>query len=435
MSNFANAFASALVAEGMSVVNTATPKLEKLVGDESKKKEGTFVLQGQELATDKGFRNVSHIWYDKTMTYEQGLEEIERGRAITEDIQATVSEMRPAVDKKGNFAFYHASSDRYFVPTPHAITQVGNWADCGTWFAEHMLQPITIGTGKKATILPRDNQDADVLSRVLANGFRRLDQTKKFLWRTRKDGSLRAMLTERFAIIDNRWFIEKLREFIPGGRLSHWKGDSDSIYGNVLIPDTIRAESDSEYGGMLSIGNSEIGVRRVSSLPSIFRAICMNGCIWGATKGKGIKQVHRGKIDLFSLALEIQTNLNQQIPLLPVGIERFLGMRSMGWDGCDAKCVIAAVAKDYKLSKKQASTVMTGYVRETNITPDYARTLFNVVNGITRAAQEQQSPADWVAMDSIGGELSEYTQDDFKRLTNRAKSMSVKDVEEVFAGV
>ena len=97
----------------------------------------------------------------------------------------------------------------------------------------------------------------------------------------------------------------------------------------MLIPDTIREESDSDYGGMLSIGNSEIGERRISSMPSIFRAICMNGCIWDQTAGKGINQVHRGKIDLDQLFLVIKENLEVQIPLLPQGIERLLGTRRM----------------------------------------------------------------------------------------------------------
>jgi hypothetical protein len=104
-----------------------------------------------------------------------------------------------------------------------------------------------------------------------------VDQDKQRLIRTWSDGTLRAFLSQKYTIVNNAWFLDVLSKAIPGGVVSHWKGDADSIFGNVLIPDTIRAEADSDFGGMLSVGNSEIGTRRISSLPSVFRAICMNG--------------------------------------------------------------------------------------------------------------------------------------------------------------
>lgn len=403
-------------------------ELTKLVGTEATKSEGSFVLSGQELASKEGFRNVSKIWYKKTMSYEDGLQQLEEGKAQTEDIMATVAEMRPAV-VNGKCVLRHVDG-RSFLPTEHAVMQMGNWADTGTWYVQSLLKNPT--DNKERELYKRDNQDAETLSVVLANGFRRLDPTKKFLWRTRKDGTLRAMLTERFAIVDNRWFIERLREYVPGGRLSHWRGDSDTIFGNVLIPDSIREEKDSDYGGMLSVGNSEIGERRVSSMPSIFRAICMNGCIWGATKGEGIKQVHRGRIDLDALANEIKVNLNKQIPLLPQGIEKLLGMRSFGWDGASAKVVIAQVAKEYKLTKRQASLALQGYNDERTLTPELATTLFGITNAITRAGQKL-TPSEWVRFDEIGGSLIQYDVNEFNRLISRAKSLKEKEVEDVYA--
>jgi hypothetical protein len=313
----------------MSDVTAPATGLKKLEGDSAKLAEGTFVFTSQGTAAEQGFKNVSKLWYPKTISYEQGLEKLEEGKSQTEDILATVTEMIPGVEG-GTFVMKYKDG-RSFRPTTHAVNKMALWADCGTWFANNLLtNPLD---KKDKPLYTRDSEDAYTLARVFSNGFRRVDPEKKFLWRTRQDGTLRAMLTERFAIVDNRWFIEVLRKLVPGGRLSHWKGDSDTIYGNILIPDTIREEKDSDYGGMLSIGNSEIGEGRVSSMPSIFRAICMNGCIWGATKGEGIRQVHRGSIDLDYLEFEIKKNLQKQIPLLPVGIDRLLGTRTLGYDG------------------------------------------------------------------------------------------------------
>ncbi len=48
-----------------------------------------------------------------------------------------------------------------------------------------------------------DKGDAETLARVFQNGFRRLDEGKPFLWRTREDGTPRAMLTGQYACINN----------------------------------------------------------------------------------------------------------------------------------------------------------------------------------------------------------------------------------------
>lgn len=426
-------FANALAAEGVTTdsINTAAG-LTQLTGNDSLKNQGSFVLTGQPLATDKGFRNVSHIWYDKTMDYSAGLAKLAADKAQTHDIQATVAEMVPTVNDKGEFVFLHRPTEGYFKPTKHAMGQVGNWADTGTWFVQNMLENPEDYKGREK--YARDRGDAETLARVIANGFRRLDQKKKFFWRTREDGTMRAMLTDRYAVVDNRWFIELLAKLIPGGRLSHWRGDGDTLYSNVLIPDTIREEKDSEYGAMLSIGNSEIGERRVSSLPSIFRAICMNGCIWGQEKGKGIRQVHRGAIKLDALALEIKENLNVQIPLALTGIDRFLGTRSYAWDGCEAKPVIAQIAKQFKLGKGHANGVLDAYGTEAKLTPDLGHTLFTVINAVTRAGQKYEAK-DWVAFDEIGGEMAQWDGDEFGKVIKRAKSLGVKDVEEMFVKV
>jgi hypothetical protein len=407
--------------------------LTVLKGNEKTKQSGTFVLDSQDLATAQGFGHVSKIWYKKTMSYDDGLAKIEAGRAITEDIMASVAEMVPAVSKTGELVIRYTDG-REFKPTGHAIMQMGLWAGTGSWFLENMLRnPVDL---KGRELYKRDEKDSETLVAVLRNGFRRVkpskNSAKKFLWRTRKDGTLRAMLTDRFAIVDNRWFIERLAEFIPDGRLSHWFGDSDTIYGNVLIPDTIRAEQDSDYGGMLSIGNSEIGERRISSLPSIFRAICMNGCIWGATQGKGIRQVHRGKIDLIKLALEIKTNLEKQIPLLPQGIDKLLGARSYAYDGASERPLIAYLGKEQAFTKLQNRQVLAAYTEERSIAPDIAKTLFGLTNAITRAAQKQ-TPADWVKFDKIGGDLLSYDVDDWKHFVSGTKRMKTEDVEKAFA--
>ena len=399
--------------------------LNVLVGET---KAGDFVLNNQQLATDDGFSKVSKIWFDQTLTYEQGKEQIHLGKMMTEDLIVPVTEMVPTVDDEGKFAL-RFKDGRFFRPTPHCMEQMGNWSDCGTWYVREMTQPKLDVKGKLK--YNRDRGDAETLAAVIANGFRRLKQDKKFLFRTRNDGTLRAMMSDIYAIVNNEWLINLLNKLVPGGRLSHWRGDSDTLWGNVLIPDTIRQEADSEYGGMLSIGNSEIGERRLITRPSIFRAICMNGCIWDQVKGTAIKQVHRGKIDLGMLEYKIKLNLDKQIPLLPQGIDKLLKTKTMAWDGDSIKPLFAQVAMDYSLSKKVASGVLDAYNVESRETPDYAKSLFAVTNSVTRAGQKLENAA-WYDMDEIGGKLINMKDDAWESLTKRAKSLTVEETEKVF---
>lgn len=257
----------------------------------STSRDGDFVHRTQTMAKDNGFRNVSQTWYDKTIDFDQGMVELEAGRAQTEDILDYPGRFIPVIHN--DRVALQDFNGRRFTPTEHAMNQLGIRADTGTWLVNHLCQDKVTSQGK--LLYKRDRQDAETLVAVLQNGLRRLNPNKKLLWRTRKDGTLRAVLTSIYAIIDNRWFLETLKELIPNGRLSHWRGDADTIWTNILIPDSIRQEKDSEYGGMLSGGNSEIGERNMVTLPSIFRSICMNGCIWGQTKGEMFRVVHRRK--------------------------------------------------------------------------------------------------------------------------------------------
>jgi hypothetical protein len=77
--------------------------LQKLVGEG---RQGDFVHQNQKMGAADGFRNVSEKWLRKTITYEQGLEKLAEGKALTRDITATVKEMVPVIDDKGRFSMH-----------------------------------------------------------------------------------------------------------------------------------------------------------------------------------------------------------------------------------------------------------------------------------------------------------------------------------------
>jgi hypothetical protein len=404
-----------------------TETYEKLVGEG---RQGDFVHQNQAMAAKDGFKNVSALWLRKTLSYEQGLESIEEGRAQTEDILATVREMKPAVSEAGKFVLKHKDG-RAFRPTEHALGQLGSWAGTGSWF----LKKLTLDPDPEGGTpgFEPDRGDSETAARAVANGFRRIDGDKTFLFRVRQDGTLRAMLSDSYRPIDNRWFVEALAKLVPGGRLSHWKGDSDTLWGNVLIPDTIREESDSDYGGLLAVGNSEIGERKMTSLPSLFRAICQNGCIWDRKDGKAIVRVHRGDFQLAEIFKALEENLKEQIPLVVGGIDRLLATRSLAVPAGDSMLpVFAELAGEFRLSKTQAGGLLDGYNRERAVAGDTARSLFGVVAAVTRAGQEFDNPT-WFRFDQIGGQLAAFTEDRWSSFLTRARSLSAKSVEAAFA--
>ena len=384
------------------------------------KNEGSFVrdLQGK---TGTGFAENTHVhkdWYASTISYDDALDQAQRAATEREDILAPVSDIQASVNSDNQFVF--AVHDREFRPTDHA------------------LQQFSIRSGVPSSSVLRnlrdqetyDQQDADVMSYLANNSLRKLDQDKVFRLRTYTDGTCRAFVTDKYAPVDNRWYLEVLQEFLPDGRLSHWKGDEDTIYGNILLPDTILdygTDDDSDYGGMISIGNCEIGKRRISQTPSLFRSICLNGCIWGQVSGKQIRRRHIGDIDLDSLKYEIACNIEHQLPLLPNGITKFLAMRDFENGNVSMKNIIAAVCKDERIGKRESTEVLNQYATYEN----HERNLFGVVNAITRAGQEFDN-ATWLKFDEIGGSLIETTETRWFAILKRAESMQQADFDKVF---
>lgn len=392
---------------------------EKLVIS-SGKDEGSFVrsLQGN---TGKGFEDGTHVhkdWWSKTLTFEQVMEDTQTAIDNREDILTAIKNITCDVSN-GQFVF-KMNDGRVFRPTDHCIEQFSIRAGVtSSSFLREMRN-----------IEGFDDSDANVMASVGNNAIRRIDPDKQFRMRTYTDGTARAFVTDKYAPVDNRWYLEILQEFIPGGRFSHWRGDEDTIYGNVLIPDTIMdygQDDDTDYGGMISVGNCEIGTRKVSQVPSLFRAICMNGCIWGQTHGEKIRRVHRGNINLDSLKLEIAKNIQHQIPLLAPGIKKFLDTRSLEIGKGNAKGVIACIASDNKLSKREASAMLDQFGRYES----EHRNLFGIINSMTRAGQLFDNKS-WVTMDEIAGSLMDMSSDRWSTIIRRADTFTDKDYEKVF---
>lgn len=242
---------------------------------------GDFVRQQQGTAIAEGFSAVSRLWYPKTLSFDDGFEAIERDRSQREDVTTSLESVRAIINEVGRFAFAF-DDGREFTPNEHALRQAAVKLGIPITTVNHLTGEWA---GDDGVALLRNTFNVGIRRH---NDDQNADERDQFVFRTYNGDSLRAVLTDSFAAIDNRWFLELLSQVLPGGRLSHWRGNADEIFGNILIPDTIREESDSDYGGMISVTNSEIGTARISELPGLFRSICMNGNIWDYVCGNAI---------------------------------------------------------------------------------------------------------------------------------------------------
>jgi hypothetical protein len=241
------------------------------------------------------------------------------------------------------------------------------------------------------------------------------------------DDTVRAILSTKYSPIDNLWLIEVLNKAIPDGLISHCRGDSDTIYANILMPDSIRFDNDSDYGGMFSISNCEIGKRALATRPSLFRAICQNGCIWGKHKGIDFRRKHIGLVMNDELAEAIADNLYEQIPVIDSVREAFLKTRHNKIVGVAPLPIIYSVAKEFNLSNKEADQWIVEWQKEEG----GENTQFALINGLTRAGQKFNNDR-WVQIDTIAGELVTESWD--KRIFI-AKGVNGDDVAKFFKDI
>ncbi len=374
---------------------------------------------------DENHKHVSAVWTAQCLTFDQAMEKLANDQQQIVDVRSPLSEWEPIVNADEKFALRHKLSGGEYFPTSKAIKDMAVIGGTSEWFINDLLTDKVKANAKgvEKVIFRRDQRDAELLVHTLQNTLfaaDRTDQKKVRLLRTWNNGTLRAVLSEQYAIVNNQWYMEVIHRLIPGALFSHWRGDADTIFGNVLIPDSVREESDSHYGGMLSIGNSEIGLRRILSLPSVFRAICMNGCIWEQEKGKGVSQVHRGEFDFQQLERKIAANL--------------LGTRAMSMKDVPLPQVVAQFFGDFKVPKSQAAKFLGHFNTEVEILGSEARTAFGLQAALTRLGQELDNET-WVSYDEIAGKVAQLSPERWDGFINRARTLQKEDVESALGDI
>ena len=222
---------------------------------------------------------------------------------------------------------------------------------------------------------------------------------REFRVRTRHDDDgnpvARAIVSERYGVIDNLEAMEMIIDALPSkdaikdALASHLHNDGDDMFGNLLLPDNIKSEPDSDYGVGIAFRNSEVRNSTFKVSPFLFRAICLNGMIWGRQDSSiKVNQRHMGNIDKQELREEVRraivVALSQGNDLLTL-----LG-HSKHVEAKNPEQVIAQLSRDNKMTIAQGKLWHKGYLESLQEVSGHAhdRTAFGIVNGLTRSAQQ-----------------------------------------------
>jgi hypothetical protein len=263
-----------------------------------------------------------------TLTFSEAQDLLADQQTRVEDFNTPLSEWEPRV-YNGQFALYNKGNDRHYTPTDNALKNLAVMGGTSEWMLKDLREDKLDTSGRVSYY--RNESDADLLCRIVAHTVfnpSRQRVTKRRLWRTWRDGTLRAILSDQYAVISNQWALEQWRQSLPNNTwVVHWRGDADSIYCNVMLPDSVvMSEGDSAYAIGLHLSNSEIGLRRLRSKPLIYRHVSDSSHIFGYKERDALDKVHRGEIHLSVMAERMKMQAFDHVSSARVHLKRVVAM-------------------------------------------------------------------------------------------------------------
>lgn len=330
------------------------------------------------LESSASHRHVSKIWQDKCTPLSDFIQTVKKQAENKKDIVKPESEIRlkdantlidgTPLTKSG------MNSLRLFTDIPSSMIS----------FLEER--------GYDEELVKFMNEELDLRENNWKNDGK---EPRDFRVRIRHDDEgndiIRAIVSERYGVIDNDQAMEMIADALPSltdALASHIFNDGDDMYGNVLVPDHMKSEPDSDYGVGIAFRNSEIRNATFKVSPFLFRAICLNGMIWGRTNSEiTVNQRHMGKIDTDALKKEVRhaiavalTQGNDMLTLMNLA-------KQVKVD--NPLAVIAQLTRDNKMTADQGRLWHKGYLDSLlETTGDQnENTAFGIVNGLTRSAQ------------------------------------------------
>lgn len=213
---------------------------------------------------------------------------------------------------------------------------------------------------------------------------------------------VRAIVSDKYASIENQWVVSILNEIIQDSRITHFRYDGDTMSGLLLVPDSIIEKSDSDYSGGVHFKNSEVGTGTLVVRPSLFRSVCTNGCIFGEKKGQAfVMQRHYGSLDFKDIARRIYQYIVDYIPFIKSYMEQTQAMKSVAV-GTKIDCLkVIAGLDDGCLTQKVRREWVKGWIEESK----EDTSAFGLIQGLTRTGRDITDARTAVAVESLAGTL------------------------------
>ena len=361
-------------------VFTNVASLQPKEGATAKQVDGQWV-NAIGLQSTASHRHVAKVWQDKCIALPEFIKTVETLAESKRDIEKPESEIR--------------------------LKDMDTLVD-GTMISQSGINNLRMFNGMPSTMVSymEERGYQDELVRFMNDALYQREQEWKnkgkeprdFRCRLRTneagDEYIRAVVSERYGVIDNAQVMDILRNSLPSNideaLASHIDHDGDDMFGNILLPDYMKSEPDSDYGVGISFKNSEIRNAAFSVSPFLFRAICLNGMIWGRANSEiKINQRHMGNIDIVELQEQVRTAiavaLTQGNDLLTL-----MGHSKKVKVG-NVLPTIVQLARDSQdnFTIEQTKAWHKGYLdslheRNGDV---HENSAFGVVNGLTRAAQ------------------------------------------------
>lgn len=195
---------------------------------------------------------------------------------------------------------------------------------------------------------------------------------------SRKTPEVRAVLSDRYATVDNLQLLQALRDLAPehGLRVQGWSLDAQQL--------TLRLVADGDHPVSLKdplrvgvqVSNSEVGLGRISVTALIHRLVCTNGLVVKVADLGGIHRRHIGRAGE-DLAETIQAALPRVLEQADQAIRRFTRLREIP--------APEPLQEFLKKTAREADLPEASLAHLTAVLE--GETLYDVVNAVTQVAQ------------------------------------------------
>jgi hypothetical protein len=332
------------------------------------------------------------------MKLDEMVKELERQKPLKWDrkVHSSIMEM-VAVDNDVRF--------RINGGDPHTVTK-----PCHSQIAERLDIP--------AKYYHRMAAEAPNLMAENVNTW--LERTGKDLFVRRLDDSVRAVLSDRYRVIDHLDFL-----YCALNELQSHEAEIEDCYlsetemhikiKSLKLRDFIRHKDDVMIGGLL-FTNSETGHKALRVEPRLYRVQCTNGMVMeqfttrqihlGNGNGNGNGNGETDEMVYLSIRRSIRElfgRFGEIVQALRDNTE--IKVRNV-------QAVINNLVEHYGLNESQKANILMAFGAE----PDLDK--YGIANAVTKAAQMEESWETGLELEKIGGRIITLSPDEFRVMDN-----------------